>query len=337
MRKHKGKIPALITWCMLMLCLSLFMASSVKADMGPKPSVKIMIENIPEQQFVLALLTKDDEHEDRRDHLKEKTDMADPCALMKQKIYEYEVDGWKLAFSPSGTPFMVDADYDGLTMRSSDGRVQFTYYAPSNFKVMLVTEDGSQYVSNEITTTRFSAECIYDQATCELTENLEAYQEHDRQEYYGMAKIYLVGTLMVEGFLLILFGLSQAGNLPIFFLANILTQIYMHMDGWYYETHYGSGGMAGVIHYIVKEALIILVECLLYAFFMKQKNGKKLRVILYAIIANLVSMVTSLYVGGPIETRILFWLFMIIAYMVVWIIHLFDKRRKKEMSGSDRL
>ena len=37
------------------------------------------------------------------------------------------------------------------------GKARFSYYAPSYFKVMLVTEDGSQYVSNEITTTRFTS------------------------------------------------------------------------------------------------------------------------------------------------------------------------------------
>ena len=256
-------------------------------------------------------------------------DKDDPYDLMNHKIYEYEEDGWKLAFGPGSNPFMVNSGYDGLTKRCSDGRVQFTYYAPSNFKVILVTEDGSQYVSNEITTTRFSAECIYDLATGELVEDLEAYLEYDKKDYIGMAKLYVVGTLMVEGFLLILFGLNQARNLPIFFLANILTQVYMHVDGWFYEIHHGSGGMAGTIHYIVKEILIILVECLLYVFFMKQKNGKKLRIILYAIIANFVSMVTSLYVGGPLGTRILFWGFIVIAYIVVLIIYLRNQKREE--------
>ena len=103
----------------------------------------------------------------------------------------------------------------------------------------------------------------------------------------------------------------------------------MHMDGWYFEIHHGSGGMEGTVHYIVKETMIILVECLLYAFFMKQKNGKKLRIILYAIVANLVSMVVSLYVGGPIGTRILFFGIMIIAYIVAWIILLRKGKREE--------
>ena len=325
MKEYKGRTFAWITWCMLMLCLSLYMASSAKADMGPKPSVKIRIENMPQQRFVLALLTKDDNPEVKSNFLKE--NMHDPHDSMNHKIYEYEEEGWKLALGPGRDPFMVNSGYDGLTKRYCDGRAQFTYYAPSNFKVILVTEDGSQYVSNEITTTRFSAECIYDLATGELTEDLEAYLEHDKQDYFGMAKLYLVGTLMVEGFLLILFGLSQARNLPVFFLANVLTQAYMHMDGWYFEIHHGSGGMEGTVHYIVKETMIILVECLLYAFFMKQKNGKKLRIILYAIVANLVSMVVSLYVGGPIGTRILFFGIMIIAYIVAWIILLRKGKR----------
>jgi hypothetical protein len=191
-----------------------------------------------------------------------------------------------------------------------------------------VTEDGSQYISNEITTTRFSAECIYDFVTGELVENTVAYREHDKQDYFGMAMLYLVGTLMVEGFVLIFFGLGQVRNLPIFFIANILTQAYMHLDGWLYEIHNGSGGMAGTIHYILKEILIILVECLLYALFMKREKGKKTRIILYAIIANIVSAVTSSYAGGPLGSRILFWGFMIIAYIVVLIICFRNAKRE---------
>ena len=332
MRKCKGSVLAWITWCVLTLCMALSVASSAKADMGPKPNVTIKFKNLPDTRFVIALLTKGDEEyvrEDKREYLKGKTDPYDPDDLMYQKIYRYEADGWKIAFGPGGDPFMANYGEDGLTSSFLNGSARFSYYAPSDFKVLLVTADGTQYVSNEIKTTKYSAICIYDLATGELVEDLENYQEHDKQDYVGMAKLYLTGTLMVEGFLLILFGLSQARNLPIFFLANILTQIYMHVDGWYYEMHHGSGGMAGTIHYIVKEILIILVECLLYAFFMKQKNGKKLRIILYAVIANLVSMVTSLYVGGPLGTRVLFWGFMIVAYIVALIIYLHNEKKKE--------
>lgn len=327
MRKYKGNVLVWITCCILAFGLSLSMPLTVSADMGPKPNVTIKIRNMPEQQFVLALLTKDGEHEDKRDSFKEEA--GDPYASMNRKIYDYDVDGWRLALGPGSDPFVVNSGHDGLTKSCLGGKARFSYYAPSYFKVMLVTEDGSQYVSNEITTTRFSAECIYDPVTGELVENAEAYLERDKQDYFGMARLYLAGTLMVEGLLLILFGLSQARNLPFFFLGNILTQVYMHLDGWFYEVRHGSGGMAGTIHYIIKEILIIAVECLLYALFMKQKDGKKMRIILYAIIANLVSMVTSLYIGGPLETRTLFWGFMIIAYIVVLIIYLRNAKNEE--------
>ena len=317
-----------LTWCLLTLCLTLSMASSARADMGPKPKVTIKISNLPEQRCVLALLTKGREREFERNDAEGSSD--DPYASMSQKIYDYEEGGWKLAYGPGGSPFMINSGGEGLTRSFSDETVSFTYYAPSNFKVILVTEDGSQFISNEITTTRFSAECIYDVTTGNLTENLEAYQEYDKQKYIEMGQLYFLGTLLVEGFLLILFGLGQLRNLPIFLLANILTQVYMHVDGWFYEMHHGSGGMAGTIHYVVKEILIILAECILYALFMKQKNGKKLRIILYAIIANLVSAVTSLYVGGPTGTRVMFFVFMIIAYVVAGIIYSRNKKGEEK-------
>ena len=65
----------------------LSMASSAKADMGPKPSVEIRLQNIPEQDFVMALLTKDDDsygREDKMKYLREKTDPDDPYDSMNQ-------------------------------------------------------------------------------------------------------------------------------------------------------------------------------------------------------------------------------------------------------------
>ena len=73
---------------------------------------------MPDTRFVIALLTKGDNdfnREEKREYLRGKTDPYDTDDLMYQKIYKYEVDGWKIAFGPGGSPFMVNYGDDGLT------------------------------------------------------------------------------------------------------------------------------------------------------------------------------------------------------------------------------
>ena len=74
MRNRKGKLLTWMTWCVLAFCLSLLMASSARADMGPKPNVTIKIKNMPEQEFVLALLTKDDERGNEGEYTEDAND-----------------------------------------------------------------------------------------------------------------------------------------------------------------------------------------------------------------------------------------------------------------------
>lgn len=295
MKEMRGRTwGKFLVWCFLVCSLTISAVVPVLADMGPKPSVKLTLKNAPEQFYCVALLTKGEWRSEQEQESNEATEIKEQ---LRKKVFAYKKDGWQLSYSRGGSGFLSFSDPYGY---GPNPEYSFNYYAPSHFKVLLITEDGTEFVSNEITTTRFSAQCIYDVAAGTLTEDEEAYRKYDKT-YVVTALKYLVGTLLTEGLLLILFRLNQARNLPIFFIANILTQIYLHVGTWRYQVNQG-GGLGYLGKFLGMEFLIILAECLLYAFFMKQKNEKHGRSIIYAIVANVVSAIAGLVYEIPISS-----------------------------------
>ena len=295
------RLRILFAWCLLALNLAFILSVPVHADMGPKPSVSVEVRNAPNQKYCIGLLTTEERRANEEEKSKEAE--ADLKELLMQRIMEYDVDGWTIAYSRHGMRYAYYSEdvISGSTLEQvpegteSKCVYSFTYYAPSNFKVILVTEDGTVHVSNEVTTTRFSAKCVYDLTTGELSEDEEGYRREDGV-FLAQSLVCVAGTLVVEGLILFVFGLYQVRNLPIFLIANLLTQAFMHIDNWFYRMRNGYGGMAGLFRLVQKEFYIVIVECILYAIFMKQKDGKKWICVVYALVANILSALVGILI-----------------------------------------
>ncbi len=275
--------------CVLAFNIALCVTAPLYADMGPKPSVGIRIKNAPEGVYGVGLLVKGD------DLFRNENDtysyIRDEDRGIFKKMLEFEEDGWSIAFSPGQTPFVcLPGDYDYIK-----NEFHFYYYAPSDFKLILVmAEDGAEYVSNEIETTRYEAACYYDFETGVLAEDLEKYEQDDKS-YFRRSVSFCVGTLIMEGLLLFAFGLGQLRNIPVFLIANVLTQFYLHATLWgTYKTH-GPQGWGNLVIFLGNELLILIVETVLYAIFMKQENGKHGRIVAYGILANILSLYGGLF------------------------------------------
>ena len=271
----------------IMLCVT----GPIYAHIGPKPSVELKIKNAPEGSYAVGLLVRVDSYVSRDDP--EYYDSWDSWKKESAaKIYEYDSEGWSVDFAPGGRARICFSDEP---YREAD-RYSFTYYAPSYFKVILITSnDGAEYVSNEIETTRFSAYCCYDFETGVLAEDTEQYASYDKN-YFRHSVIYYIATLIVEGLVLFAFGLCQWRNIPIFIIANTLTQFYLHATMFGNIKARGASGLNYTLSLLGKELLILIVETVLYAIFMKQKNEKHGRKVAYGIVANLVSLFVGLIV-----------------------------------------
>ena len=129
--KTSHKIITLFT---LMLCFIFSLSQTAYADMGPKPSLTIIVENPPEGEYYLDLLVNYDKAYSK---LTEETKAG--LNAEKLKILEdFSEDGWYPALA-HGTSVPLTGTVTGK--KNGDTMVHgFSYLGvPDTFKVIIVT------------------------------------------------------------------------------------------------------------------------------------------------------------------------------------------------------
>lgn len=100
----------------------------------------------------------------------------------------------------------------------------------------------------------------------------------------------VVLTLLIEGLIFFLFGYREKRSWTLFFVVNLITQIGLNLQ-------FSGPSTSGywVIGYLLLEALIFITEAIVFCF---AKEKKKLRGFLYAITANLASLLLGGFLIG---------------------------------------
>lgn len=288
--KRGRKISAVFAWVALTLCFVLSVVSPVLADMGEKPSVQLRILNAPTEDYCVGLFEPGEPHKEEAFKTINEKATENKFGFLRAKMCKFEANGYRLAERRGGNFFIENSD--GYWYKQDT--FYFSYYAPSTFKVCVVTESFFTISSEEITTSRYAGKVVFDVNTGELYEDTEAYAEDDKNVLLRSLG-FLLATLLIEGILLVAFNLISKRNVIIFFIANIATQAFLHWSANSYRVHSGKGpGYA--IMLLFWELLILIVETLLYGSAMEEKDGKRWKCFVYGIVANLVSAFCSLLV-----------------------------------------
>ena len=260
-------------------------ARIVCADTGPKRSIEIKILNAPTEPYYVALVmpTKyvaDINDVSRFDHIPEDHDWV------REIFYEYDEDGFRLFTYAGGTNSIRYSGWDS-DFYKGENTVEYGYMVPSTFKVMVVTESGEVTVSNEITAKIFHSRCEYDYSTNTLK---EVYVPSFGPDFFIETVLYLANTLIVEGIVLLCFGLFRKKNLKYFFIVNLTTQFMLFVYN-FLSRLFITVLMNHFALWIVMEAVILAVETIWYCKKLVNKQGdvSKVRNIFYAITANLIS------------------------------------------------
>lgn len=112
--------------------------SAIRADMGPKPSIQLTILNGPDAYYV-ALLADFRKLSGTNTELKlESVTEKSVNDYMNDFLY----DGWHLFENPVGKNIMKS---------NNDGRYYFSYMVPDHFKVIIISTDGTVFLSEEHT------------------------------------------------------------------------------------------------------------------------------------------------------------------------------------------
>ena len=253
----------------VIIAIIVFMISFVPvyADFGPKPSITITIKNPPDDTYYVALLHK-----------------AKPYHWHEEEVderYEYYVDGYSIFESPVGT---------NIKESNAEGRYVFSYMVPDTFKVLVVTSDGKEYVSNEITAFAFDSECIYDMSTGVLKENVITVRNVTKVSVRFL--ICFVLTVAMEAFVMLMFSLTYHKNFNYLLIINVITQILLNVVTILTLKMHLGGGRMNLIGWLATEIAIIIIESVYYCKRLKHKDGEihSVRNVIYGVVANIFSL-----------------------------------------------
>lgn len=274
-----------------LLFLIAFVASvftvSVSADMGPKPSVVVTFENMPEGKCYGTLLSS------------------------RQSTGPYSIyDGTKeserdtaLDYPEAWRTFVDFSDEDGYYFLqtvwevSLHKSIKWKYYPPERFKILLWYPDsGVFYESGIINKYAFDSYYTVDMAEAE-GEGIIRITERKSYDYTNeilslLARI--AATMAIEICVALLFNLRTKKALLVILAVNAVTQISLNVA--LNIISFYSGGLYTMFWYFLLEPLIIVFEAAVYSVLLPRRAKKTHRAwffIIYAVIANALSFASG--------------------------------------------
>ncbi len=250
--------------------LSLF-TRPVFADVGPKPSVTIIVENAPEKSYYVTLLAKSSYgpwHQVAG--IEEMPVNSEEEKRAAQLFLDYEdKNGFFLLSNMSG-------DLKGKNEFS------WTYYPPEEFKVAICTpDDGTVYVSEALEREAFYS---YFRVTYG-SDPLVAQEESHLGRVFLESLLRVAVTIAVELFLAYLFGYREKKQLLTIGIVNIVTQ--MILNAFLVFCDYFGGALMWMIMFPIGEIIVFVIELIVYLFTIGK--GKKGKAFLYTLLANAAS------------------------------------------------
>jgi len=267
---------------LLILNLCLFICPFLAyADVGPKPTLEVIAQNMPDTTCYLDLLVNDPP-EGVHQNITE-VEKYDPQLL--EKLKKYKIDGWRPAMV-TGTmpPLFGDIICD---IKNGQCTLNFSYLGvPDKFKIIVVSSDGKTTVSNVIERKAFNSTVRFDYETGRASERSPLWA-------YLFQFIFTCSvTIVIEGVVLLLFGFNLKSNWKPFITINVITQVLLTLV--VFSTMYKLGTLLAVLLYLPFEMIILVMEASLFAKYLKQHS--KARRVFFAVTANIASFIFGIMV-----------------------------------------
>lgn len=266
-----------LTLFLMIIIFPLIFSFAVNADTGPKPSIEIVVKNPPQTQYYLDLLIDYDIEKPYKNIREDEIYSRQMYNLLKN----YNTGGWRPALV-TGTRVPLHGKLVGT--KSGDNMSHYFSYVgvPDRFKVIIVTEDNSTIVSDNIIDRKaFNSRVYFDLDTNKLSESPLVL------EYFMQLITTFIATFIIEGFILILFRFNLKQNWKPFLVINVITLVSLNF--LIFVTMYYLGSFFAAFIYILFEIVIFITEAILFAKYLKQHS--KLRRVMYALTANIASFI----------------------------------------------
>ncbi len=264
----------------------------VFADMGPKPSIDIMFENL-NQRIYVTLLSEDkstgpysvfdEEHETLDD------------------VFETFGNGLE---KEDYLRFIEYEDQDGFyflkivwVITPENNVLHWGYYPPSCFKILLFDPLTDTFLSGA-KTQRYAFKSYFKVDLENFEPTVEeilppAVRNYDYAGEIGSLLVRIILTVFIELGVAVLFFFGKKVFLKIVFV-NVVTQVLLNLFlNWIY---YQNGSLAYGMAYLPLEFLIILIESVVYSILFTKTAIKRpvLKAILYSVFANAASFAVGI-------------------------------------------
>lgn len=287
---------------LLILCAAIITVgfpSAARADMGPKPSVRIHFENMGDELCYGTLLSK--------------TKTTGPASAWdgieyhakhnENKSYSYaafDYETWKV--------FAEYQDEDGYYFLqegwkvSETKKIEWTYYPPQSFKILLYYPETQTFAVSGIYE-RYAFDTYYtvdmdgvhiNEVRCEeangTPEGLDASRSYDYSQELISLAVRIVLTILIEMIIALLFGYRHKKQL--LFLAGVNGGTQIVLNVLLNIINYKGGQLAFVLFYVLLEIAVFAIEAgIFYGRLGRMGNTSqpKWLAVLYAFIANAAS------------------------------------------------
>ncbi len=259
---------------LLFICLIGFIilpSYNTKADVGPKPSISVEINGMEGIEYTITLLGKSVSPPYRCDFSDEDCIKYNPIIdFTDDKGYQFAGRYW---------------EEEGNTT------ISWNYYPPNPFKILIITENNTYYISEEIERYAFNAYYKIDMKEVLDEGNSNMIQITDIERDFNFGKeipsflLRVLLTIVIELLIALLFLYKKKKELLFILIVNVFTQIFLNL--MLNLSDFKSGLYVAIYTYILLELAVFAIETICYGI--KFKDKSIIRTFLYAFIANVSS------------------------------------------------
>ncbi len=279
----KKQVSKILSWLIVFMVVFQFQ-EVVLADAGPKPSIHITFENMSEEVCYGTLLSKDS--------------VSGPYIIASEEDYssdytgeELEVWQWFVDYQDSDGYYFLQIMWNV----SEEGSIDWTYYPPDSFKILLYYPETGDYVISDIYDT-YAFDSYYTVDMNSVETSLVANTSYDYSNEIKGFLVRFIITFVIEMLVGLLFGFRNKKQISLLLVVNLITQLVLNIT-LSCAVYFNGGGLNYVFLYIGLEIAIFIVEAIIYYIFMNKLIEKKRKAsyyVGYSIVANIASFASGI-------------------------------------------
>lgn len=263
---------------------------TVFADTGTPPSIEIKIINLQTKNYLIDLLVYDEDgsnyysklnyngNDEQYDSETGNNSLKTITVQQLEKLYKINEDGW-ISESTRWNKYLLFADCSG----NNNFNHKFSYFGtPTRYKIVIINNNtGEVKISEEILRTELNSMVTVDYSAMEVTNNNSNNSLTTSPNTIINILSALIITIVVEVIIAYIF---KIGNYKVIVLTNLITNLCFQALLILLSSNY-------LLAFIFGEIIVIASELIIYL--LKMKNLNKQKILLYTLVANIITMVCT--------------------------------------------